>query len=51
MGISIPSMAAVLLGAATDGKLKGVRELKKRRNQWPALLLVRLHRRSLVGHI
>jgi len=32
MGISIPSMFAVLLAVATDGKLKGVRELKKRRN-------------------
>jgi hypothetical protein len=28
----------------TDGKLEVVRELKKRRNQWPALLLVRRHR-------
>ena len=33
-----------LLGVATDDKFKGVRELKKRRNQWSALLLVRGHR-------
>lgn len=44
MGMSIPSMAAVLLGVATDGKLGRVRELEKRHNQWPALLLVRHHR-------
>jgi hypothetical protein len=37
-------MIAVLLGVATDGKLEGMRELKKRRNQCPALLLVRGHR-------
>jgi len=43
MGMSIPSMATVLLGVATVGKLEKVRELKKRRNQWPALLLVRHH--------
>lgn len=43
IGIFIPSMVVVLLAVATDGKLESVRELKERRDRWPALLLVRGH--------